>query len=146
MSRHSKPHRQALRRPASTVRAGPKVAIRMLILAVGHLSMLVLLHLLLEWYQPNPNGFRFDTMAKVGGLAVFTAPPVLIGVLARSGGATALIAAGQAASPLLLRSAMRDPGKDLNFAILLWWFPLPAAAAAVVLIDRVWRSGRLRRR
>lgn len=34
---------------------------------------------------------------------------------------------------------MANPNSDLNFAILLWWFPLPAVVVAIGVVDR-WRS------
>jgi hypothetical protein len=105
--------------------------------------MLGLLHLLLEKYKPNPNGFRFHSVGIVAFYAVATAPPVVLGLLARSRVATAVISAMQALSPLALLSAMRDPTSDINFALLLWWFPVPALVAVVVVIDRAgWLARR----
>lgn len=110
--------------------------VRIAVLATGHLVMLVVMFALLERYEPEPNGFRFDTPMKLGTFAVMTLPPILIGSAARRVAAVAVVGLVQAVSPLLLLGNMRDPGSDLNFALVLWWLPLPAAAGLVVLIDR----------
>ena len=113
-----------------------RLAIRLTTLVAGQLAMLALMFALLETYEPEPNGFRFDTAAKLGSFAVLTLAPIVIGLAARRFAAAAAVALLQALSPLLLLANMRDPGSDLNFAVLLWWIPLPAAAALVVIVDR----------
>ena len=60
-----------------------KVGWRLAILGSGHLGMMALMFILLETYEPEPNGFRFDTFSKVGSFAVLTAAPILIGLAAR---------------------------------------------------------------
>ena len=114
----------------------------MAVLACGHVVMLRLMHVLLELFEPAPNGFRFDTFPKVASFAVVTLAPVLVGLGARRWPATAAVGLLQALSPLMLLGSMRDPSSDLNFAVLLWWFPLPALAVTIVMVDR-WADHRL---
>ncbi|MEM9894579.1 MAG: hypothetical protein AAF962_27310 [Actinomycetota bacterium] len=111
--------------------------LRIAVLGTGHLVMLVVMFALLERYKPEPNGFRFDTPMKLGTFAVITLPPIVIGSAAQRIEAVSFVALVHAASPLLLLGNMRNPGSDLNFALVLWWLPLPAAAGLVVLIDRL---------
>lgn len=47
-----------------------RLGIRPATLGAGHLAMLALMFALLETYEPEPNGFRFDTAAKLGSFAV----------------------------------------------------------------------------
>lgn len=98
--------------------------------------MLVLMGVLLNHYEPDPNGLRLDDPATVGWFAPLTLAPVLVGMAARSKIGTGAIAALHATSPLWLLPSMGGPDADLTFALLLWWFPLPLAAASVVVIDR----------
>ena len=98
--------------------------------------MLALMHVLLEAFEPDPNGFRFDSLAKISSFAALTAGPVVVGLAAASMRATLLAATAQFLSPLALVPAMVDANSDLNFAILLWWLPVPAAVAAIVWFDR----------
>lgn len=99
--------------------------------------MLALMFVLLETYEPEPNGFRFDTAAKVGSFAVLTMAPVAIGLGVRSLLGAASIGLLQALSPLALLGNMQDPNSDLNFALLLWWFPLPGIALLALIIDHI---------
>lgn len=110
---------------------------RVALLAGSHLVLLVVLHVLLSVYEPDPNGFRLDSSAKILSIAIYYLPPAVIGTLAVRKRAVLLLAAVHAASPLLLLlGAMRDPNSDLNFAVLLWWIPLPLLFAVVAIWDR----------
>ena len=102
--------------------------------------MLILMGGLIAHYQPDPNGFRLNHLDALAWFAIFTLPPLVIGILARSRSAIGVIAAGQALSPLSLINAMRD--EDLNFAVLLWWIPLPFFTGFVVIADWLHRSRR----
>ena len=42
----------------------------------------------------------------------------------------------------MLLGTMRDPGSDLNFAIFLWWVPVPAVASVLVIIDHLVGSAK----
>ncbi len=74
-------------------------------------------------------------------MAALTLAPVLVGAGTRSTTGAAAVGVLYALSPLALLGGMRDPGSDLNFAILLWWFPFPTLAALVVLVDRLVGRG-----
>ena len=78
------------------------VGIRLGALVAGHIVMLVLMFVLLETYEPEPNGFRFDTAAKLGSFAVMTLAPIVIGLIARRVAAAAAVSLLQTLSPLLL--------------------------------------------
>lgn len=108
--------------------------------------MLAVMFVLLETYEPEPNRFRFDTVTKIGSFAVLTSAPVFIGLAVRSLLGAALIGLLQAISPLALLGNMQDPNSDLNFAILLWWFPLPAIAVLIVIIDHIVGQARRTKR
>ena len=113
------------------------MARRLAVLGSGHLGMLAVMFILLEKYQPEPNGFRLHNVGAIGSFAVLTIAPVLIGMGARRFISMALISLLHMLSPLLLLGNMRNRNSDLDFAILLWWFPLPAVAGLVVIIDRL---------
>ncbi len=102
----------------------------------AHLVMLSVLHVLLSAFDPEPNGFRLDSPAKVLSIALTFAPPAVVGLLAVRKRTVSFLAAVHAASPLLLLGTMRDPDADLNFAVLLWWFPLPLLFGVIAVIDR----------
>jgi hypothetical protein len=109
---------------------------RAIALGAAHAAALVLLHVLLEHYEPEPNGFRFHSLSTSVGIAVSLLPPVVVGLLAVRRAAVGAIAVIQAASPLLLLGNLRDPGSDLALAVLLWWFPLPVVVGTIALLDR----------
>ena len=102
--------------------------------------MLILMGGLVAHYQPDPNGFRLSHLDVLAWFAVLTLPPLVIGMIARSGVVVGLIAAAHALSPLALINAMRE--EDLNFALILWWIPLPFFAGVVVIADWLHRSRR----
>lgn len=108
--------------------------------AGGHLVLLVVLHALLSVYDPEPNGFRFDSLTKVLSFAVSFLPPAVVGLLAVRKRTVLFLVAVHAASPLLLIGNMRDPNADLNFAVLIWWFPLPLLFGVIAAFDRTRRS------
>jgi hypothetical protein len=114
---------------------------RVALLAASHVVALAVLHVLLTAYEPNPNGFRFDTFGKALGIAASFAPPAVVALIAVRKPVVLALAAVHAASPLLLIGNMRDPNADLNLAVLLWWFPLPIAFGVVAIVDRL-RSNR----
>ena len=73
---------------------------RVAILLVGHLTMVSVMFVLLETYEPDPSGFRFDSFAKIASFVAATLGPAVIGLFAKRLGAVALIALLQAASQL----------------------------------------------
>ena len=109
---------------------------RVAILAIGHLTMVAVMFVLLETYEPDPNGFRFDSFTVLASFIVFTLGPVVIGMFAKRLGAVALIAVLQAASPLVLLPQLQSGEGDLNFVYLLWWLPLPVVAALILAFDQ----------
>lgn len=110
---------------------------RAALLGGAHLLGLVVLHVLLSVYEPNPNGFRFDSASKSLGIAASFAPPAVVGLIAVRRRTVLFISVLHAASPLLMIGNMRDPNADLNFAVLFWWFPLPLLVGAIAIIDRI---------
>lgn len=109
---------------------------RVAFLAGAHLAFLAVLHALLSAYDPEPNGFRFDSWGKALSIALSFLPPAVVGLLAVRKRTVLFLAVVHAASPLLLLGGMRDPNADLNFAVLLWWFPLPSLFGVIALVDR----------
>ena len=109
---------------------------RVAILALGHLTMVAVMFVLLETYEPEPNGFRFDSFAPLASFVVLTLGPVVIGLFAQRLRAVVLIALLQAASPLVLLPQLQSGEGDLNFVLLLWWYPLPVLAALILGFDR----------
>ena len=109
---------------------------RVAILAIGHLTIAAIMFVLLETYEPDPNGFRFDSFTVLASFIVFTLGPVVIGMFAKRLVAVALIAVLQAASPLVLLPQLQLGEGDLNFVLLLWWFPLPVVAALILAFDQ----------
>ena len=124
-------------------RVPPGIWWRLVVVGCGHVVMLGLMHILLETFEPNPNGFRFDSVLKLASFSGATVGPAAVGAFATSQRAVVIVAAIQAASPLLLIDIMRNPADDLNFAILLWWYPLPILAAVVVIVDHLITQRRL---
>lgn len=113
---------------------------KLLTFIAAHACMLVLMGGLVAHYQPDPNGFRLNHLDVLAWFAVLTLPPLVIGMIARSGVAIGLIATAHALSPLSLVNAMRE--EDLNFALILWWIPLPLFAGIVVIADRIRKGQR----
>ena len=64
------------RRQSVTTDFGVRVAV----LAAGHLTMMALMFALIETYEPEPNGFRFNSFATIGSFAAVTLGPVAIGL------------------------------------------------------------------
>lgn len=131
-----------LQRPVSRVAS---FGVRVAILAVGHLAMVAVMFVLLETYEPDPNGFRFDSFAKIASFVVLALGPVVIGLFAKRLGAVGLIAVLQAASPLVLLPQLQSGEGDLNFVLLLWWFPLPVVAALILAFEQFSISRRNKR-
>ncbi len=111
---------------------------RAALLSAAHLVFLVFLHVLLETYEPEPNGFRFDSISKALSIAAAFSPPALVALFAVRKRTAVLLAALHTASALLFLGNARDPSSDLNFAVLLWWFPFPVIFGLIVLVDRLW--------
>lgn len=114
------------------------IGTRVLVLGAGWLTSLFVLHVLLERYEPEPNGFRFTTVSTSLAIAISLLPPVIVGLFAARRAVIVTVAVIQAASPLLLLGNLRDPDADLALAVLLWWFPLPLVVGVVVVVDRLW--------
>jgi len=120
-------------------RVGPLPS-KLLAFLAAHLCMLILMGGLVAHYQADPNGFRLNHLDVLAWFAVFTVPPLVVGTMARSRSAIGVIAAAHALSPLALINAMRT--EDLNFALIIWWIPLPFFVGVVVITDWLIRSRR----
>ena len=130
------------RRQSVTTDFGVRVAV----LAARHLTMMALMFALIETYEPEPNGFRFNSFATIGSFAAVTLGPVAIGLFAKRKRAVALVALLQAVSPLaLLPELLRTPQGDISLAVLLWWYPLPVIAALIIAVDHFSVARRIKR-
>lgn len=58
------------------------IGTRVLVLGAGWLTSLFVLHVLLERYEPEPNGFRFTTVSTSLAIAISLLPPVIVGLFA----------------------------------------------------------------
>lgn len=115
-------------------------------MTLGHAAMLLYFGLLLAWFEPDPNGLRFDDIGTLVTYAAWSSPPLFVGLATRSRAATIAAAAIHVASPSLLIASMLDPSGDLNFALLMWWFPVPVAVAAIAATDQVRHALRATKR
>lgn len=113
---------------------------RAAIFAGAHVVLLSVLHTLLSTYEPEPNGFRFDSFSIALSITLSFLPPAVVGLLAARKRTIFSLAAVHAASPLLLLGNMRDPTSDLNLAALIWWVPLPLLFGVIAIVDRRQQS------
>ena len=96
--------------------------------------MVLLMVALVGTYAPEA-GFQLGSLGTAGSFALVTIAPLVIGMATVRRWSTLLVVVLHSTSPLWLLGTMRDPNEDLDFAILLWWFPLPAAAIGIVLAE-----------
>lgn len=119
------------RRELTATRLGTRVAI----LAAGHLTMIGVFFVLVEAYEPDPAGLRFESLTGFVSFVAVTSAPVVVGLFAQRRRAVVLIALLQAVSPLVLLPDL-SAGNEITFLLLLWWFPIPVLAALILAFDQ----------
>jgi hypothetical protein len=121
---------------AAAMTQTPSLGVRLAVIVAAHVVMLASFRWLLVRYEPDPSGLRLGTLSDLVLWAALTLAAPLIALASRSVVGLTVCAAVHAMSPLALLSTATDPGADLNFAVLLWWGPVPVAVCLVVALDR----------
>jgi hypothetical protein len=111
------------------------------VLVGAQVVLLLVLRWLLHHYQPEPNGFRLDSLGELVQWGLVASLPVFVGLLARTWPGLLACAVVQAASPLVLIPSATSSRGDLDVAALLWWGPVPLAVGFIVLLERLVVAG-----